>query len=114
MAGSLVGCPAAETDDALIIKIDFTVGDGCQSHHRTSQSCLAAARFPHQAKHIAPIQRKAQTVYGLDGCMVMQQQTFPNGKVDVQVFNPQKGIIAVCVDDRIPLSINLLKISSFT
>ena len=43
MARAFVCSASTEPDDILILKVNFSVGDGRQSHHRPSERCLSAA-----------------------------------------------------------------------
>ena len=93
-AGPFVSRPSPQSDDALTVKIYFSARDGRQPHYRPSQSGFAAARFPDEPEHIAAIEIKTKTVNGFDRGVMLHQKTFPDGKVHVQILDPQQRMIA--------------------
>ncbi len=78
-----------ETDDILAVIVNVAVSDRCQPDDRSTQGRFTAARLPDQTEYIPPIELEVNTVDSLDRGLMMQQKAFPNGKMNVQVFDLQ-------------------------
>ena len=97
-----VGFLPPKIDNVPAAKRDVTGCNGRKPDHGPPQCGFAAAGFTHQSKDITALQLKADTIYRLNRDMMLFQQTFTDGKVNMQIIYPQKrcGIIYSFVRHR--------------
>lgn len=89
MPRPFVGVPPLKADDILAVKVYVAVSDRCQPDDRSTQGRFTAARLADQTEHIPPIELEVNTVDGLDRGLMMHQKAFPDGEMNVQVFDLQ-------------------------